>query len=240
VKLLASTVGRCVKLFAWEEVRPEHGVNASILVAAIAERFNFQFRPPAPVQPDAVLKFGEGSTLIDKNLIAISKLDVYSDGFAVGCANTDDAKLVSDEIVRWAQSDLGYRDFIRQPQIVFLSQVLVEFDPDFEHLFRQWKKLQSLLNASVQKRYNFTSDVDFHRVQFRADAHTVVNNLLVSDFNFERKVSDAYTSNRWLCEAPLPTDEWVELLGSIEAFAKSDYPKGTLQKIKSKGANAQN
>ena len=124
MKLIASNVGRCVKLFSWEDVRPVHGVNTTILVAAIAERFGFQFKPPAPVAPDIVLHFGEGSVLIDKDLIAIAKLDVYSDGFAVNCANTDDALLVSDEIVRWAQSDMGYREFIRAPQIVFLSQVL--------------------------------------------------------------------------------------------------------------------
>ena len=63
--VIGSTIGRCVKLFSWEEVRPTHGVNSAILAAAIAERFNFQVRPALPIPFDAVVKFGDGSAILD-------------------------------------------------------------------------------------------------------------------------------------------------------------------------------
>jgi hypothetical protein len=222
VKLIASTIGRCVKLFAWEEVRPLHGVNSAILAAAIAEQFNFQTRPKPPVPLDAVIKFGDGVAAINGALIAIQKFDIYSDGFAVDCTNTDDAKLVSDEIFRWAQTDLGFRDFIRAPQIVYQSQVTVEFSPEFENLFKGWKKLQELLNSSAQQRYGFSEDINVHRMQWRGDPQTLVNNVLVSDFWIERKAGEPYSSDRWHCHGVLPTAEWLALLQDIENLAITD------------------
>jgi hypothetical protein len=222
VKLIASTLGRCVKLFAWEEVRPLHGVNSAILAAAIAEQFNFQIRPTPPVSVDAVIKFGDGVAAINGALIAIQKFDLYSDGFAVDCTNTDDAKLVSDEIFRWAQTDLGFRDFIRAPKIVYLSQVTVEFPPEFENLFKGWRKLQKLLNSSAQQRYGYSQDINVHRMQWRGDPHTIVNNILVSDFWIERKAGEPYSSNRWHCHGVLPTAEWLALLQNIENLAVTD------------------
>lgn len=219
MKFIGSTVGRCVKLFAWEEARPTHGVNSAILAAAVAEQFNFQIRPTSPILPDSVIKFGDGSIVIDGALIAIQKFDIYSDGYAVDCTNTNDAKAVSDEIFKWAQTDLGFRELIRQPKIIYLSQVTVEFAPEFENIFKGWKKLQALLNESVQERYGFNQDVNVYRVHWRSDPNTVVNNTLVSDFWIERKIGEFYSSNRWHCHGALPTDEWLRLLEAIEALA---------------------
>jgi hypothetical protein len=221
VKFIGSTVGRCVKLFAWEEARPTHGVNTAILAAAVAEQFDFQIRPTPPISFDAVIKFGEGSAVIDGTPIAIKKFDIYSDGYAVDCTNTTDAKLVSDEIFRWAQTDLGFRELIRPSKIIYLSQVTVEFSPEFENIFKGWKKLQSLLNGSVQERYGISKDVNVYRMQWRGDAHSIVNNTLVSDFWIERKVGEPYSSNRWHCHGALPTEEWLGLLEAIEASAIS-------------------
>jgi hypothetical protein len=221
VKFIGPNGGRCVKLFSWEEVRPLRGTTPNILVSVIVERFHFQFKPTVPVPPDTVINFADGSTDIDGALIPIQKLDIYTDGFAVECMQTEDAKSVSDEIVKWAQTDLGYRDFVRPPKVIFQSQVVVEFAPEFENLFKAWKKLQSLLNDSVQNRYGFNQNVDVYRLQWRGDAHTVVNNTLVSDFSVERKVSESHGLNRWVCTAPLPTDEWLALLESIEKLALS-------------------
>jgi hypothetical protein len=219
VKLIGNNGGRCIKLFAWEEVRPPHGITASILVPAVAERFHFQFKPASPVPPDTVVKFADGSIEIDGALIPIQKLDFYTDGFATECSQTDDAKLVSDEIVKWAQTDLGYKDFIRPPKVLFQSQVIVEFKPGFEKLFSAWKKLQGILSTAVQQRYGFSQKVDLFRLQWRADAQTVVNNILVSDFWIERKLSEPHTSNRWVCTGALPTNEWIALLETIEGLA---------------------
>jgi hypothetical protein len=219
MKLISSNVGRCVKLFAWEEVRPLHGINSALLAAALAEQFNFQIRPSAPILPETVVKFAEGLANINGGLIAVQKLDLYSDGFAVDCSNTDDAKVVSDEIFRWAQTDLGYRDFVRPPKVTYLSQLTVEFVPEFENIFRGWEKLQKLLNDSAQQRYGFKQNINVHRMQWRGDAYTVVNNNLVSDFWIERKAGEPYSSNRWHCHGVLPTNEWLGLLAEIESLA---------------------
>lgn len=219
MKVIASNVGRCLKLFSWEEVRPTHGVNSSILAAAIAEQFNFQIKPPPPVLQDTVIKFGDGSAVINGTLIAISKLEIYSDGYAVDCTNTDDAKLVSDELFRWAQTDLGFRHFIREPKLVYLSQITAEFVAEFENIFKGWKKLQNLLNASVQHRYGFDQDVDVFRMQWRGDPFTIVNNILTSDFWIERRAGESFSANRWHCHGVLPTDEWIALLEAIERLA---------------------
>jgi hypothetical protein len=75
------------------------------------------------------------------------------------------------------------------------------------------------LNASVQQRYGFNQDVNVHRLQWRGDSHTIVNNTLVSDFWIERKVAESYSSNRWHCHGVLPTNEWISLLEAIEKLA---------------------
>jgi hypothetical protein len=222
VKLIGSTSGRCVKLFSWEEVRPVHGINSALLAAAVAEQFNFQVRPTPPIPADAVVKFGDGSVVLNGAVIAIQSLTLYSDGFSVDCANTDDAKAVSDEIFRWAQTDLGYRDFIRPPQVVYISEVTVEFAPEFENIFKGWSRLQGVLNGAAQARYGFTQDINVHRMHWCGDPHTVLNNTLVSEFRIERKVGEPFAENRWHCHGVLPTDEWLKLLEVIESMAIRD------------------
>jgi hypothetical protein len=217
VKLIGSTGGRCIKLFSWDEVRPVHGIQSTLLASALAEQFNFQVRPTLPIPADA--KFADGSVVIDGTLIAIQKFDMYSDGFAIECSNTDDAKLVSDEVIRWAGTDMGFRDFVRPPKVIFISMVTVEFAPEFDNIFKGWKTLQKMLNESVQGRYGFDRNVDIHRIHWRGDSFTIVNNALVSDFWIERKVGEPYSSNRWHCHGPLPTNEWLSLLESIEQLA---------------------
>ena len=108
---------------------------------------------------------------------------------------------------------------MRAPKIVYLSQVTVEFSPEFENLFKGWKKLQGILNGAAQTRYGFTQDVNVYRMHWRGDPHTLVNNVLVSDFWIERKLGEPYAANRWHCHGALPTDEWLRLLEAIEAMA---------------------
>src|ERR1700754_4863116 len=190
-----------------------------MLAAALTEKFGFQVKPALPLPPDANAKFGDGFAAIGDAVLAIQKFESYRDGFGVDCANTEDAGLVADEIIKWAQIDLGFRDFIRPPKTIFLSQVLVELSPDFEKIFGPWSKLQSLLSGTSQKRYGFDAAINVQRLQWRSDSHTVVNNLLVSDYWIERKAGEPFTSNRWHCSAPLPTDDWVALLEEIERLA---------------------
>ena len=171
---------------------------------------------------DAAVKFADGSIEIDGALIPIQKFDLYSDGYAVECSQTDDAKCVSDAIFNWAKTDLAYREFVRPPKIIYQSQVIVEFAPGFENLFKTWKRIQSILNESVQNRYGFDQDVSAYRVQWRGDAQTIVNNVLVSDFWIERKLGEPYSSNRWVCTGPLPLADWLALLEVIENLALTD------------------
>jgi hypothetical protein len=219
VNFIASSIGRCIKLFSWEEIRPVHGMGPAMLAAAITERFGFQVRPTIPLPPDTKATFADGVTTVGDTVIAIQKFESYSDGFGVDCANTDDAGLVADELIKWAQTDLGFRVFSRPPKTIFLSQVVVEFSPEFENIFKSWNKLQSLMSGPVQRRYGFDQSVSVQRLQWRGDPHAIVNNALVSDFWIERKAGEPFSSNRWHCSGALPTEEWVELLGVLERLA---------------------
>lgn len=189
-----------------------------MLAAALSERFEFQTRPTFPLTEGSA-KFMDGATLVDGTLIAILKLESYNDGLAVDCSNTDDAKLVMDEIFNWARAELGFRDFIRPPKEIFISHITVELSPDFNKIFKSWVQIQALLNASTQGRYGFDKNVDLYRVQWRGDPHTIVNNALVSDFWIERKAGEPHTENRWHCSGPLPTQEMIDLMGTLERLA---------------------
>lgn len=219
MKFISSAVGRCLNLFSWEEVRPAQGIGPTMLAAALVERFGFQGRPTFPLAPDGIAKFTDGAALIDGTVIAVHKVDSYSDGLGVDCTNTDYAQLVMDELFKWARSDLGFRDFTRPPKVILISHITVEFAPGFENIFKSWKKIQALLNGSVQGRYGFDKDIDMYRLQWRGDPHTIVNNLLVSDFWIERKAGEPHTENRWHCSGPIPTQELIDLMGVLEGLA---------------------
>lgn len=190
-----------------------------MLAAALSERFGFQTRPTFPLVSDASAKFTDGAAVVDGTLIAIHKLESYTDGLGVDCTNTDDAKLVLDEIFKWARAELGFRDFIRPPKDIFISHITVEFSPDFKNIFKSWVKIQALLNASTQDRYGFDKNVDLYRLQWRGDPHTIVNNALVSDFWIERKAGEPHSENRWHCSGPLPTQELIDLMQTLEGLA---------------------
>jgi hypothetical protein len=217
MKFIGPVLGRCIYLFAWEEVRPPHGESFALLARSLVDRYHFLIPPDPPKREQtAPIPFREGFAVVDDQPIALSKLEIYSDGFAVDCLNTDDAGKVAEDLIKWCQSTLGYRDFFRPPQKVFGCQIVVEFEREIGEILKKFGKLQSALSGPIQERYGVNSLVGLQRIEWKCDPHTTVNASIFTDYVIERRAGEPYTSNRFFCSAPLPTSEAVSVFEMVE------------------------
>lgn len=198
-------------------------MTVTLSVAALVGRYRFQF-PPSLDRPwkeieGTILEFREGFLETAEALIAISQLDLYSDGLGVQCNNTEDAETVVNDLVSWAQETQGFRPFIRPPLKLFFSQIIVRFEKPIEGLFDKWAQIQRLLSEPIRKHYGIDQPASVNTLSFKCDPMTVLHANLMSEFGIERRVNEKFAEDRYFCKAPLPTSEHVALLERIEALA---------------------
>jgi hypothetical protein len=223
VKFIGSEVGRFALLFPWAEIRPLHGSTIALSVAALAERYKFQFLPdlnrPWKEVEGTTLELREGYLDTSEARIAIMELNIYSDGMSVQCTTTEDAELVVSDMLKWAQESQGYRPFVRPPLKLFYSQVVVHFQRPLEGLFAKWGAIQKLLNESIKERSSYEPDEQLLRLAFKCDPMTSLHADLTSQFLIEKRVGELFSEQRYFCTAPVPTKEHLVVLERLEALA---------------------
>jgi hypothetical protein len=112
----------------------------------------------------------------------------------------------------------GYR-FAKAPKkLLYLSSVIVEFDPPLEQLMSQLKAIEKLLNVAMERPEPFK--IKRLAYGFGDVTQTLSINSLDemknADFVIERRVSEPYERNRYFCSAPMKTNDFINLLESIE------------------------
>lgn len=224
MKLIGPEVGRYILIFPWEEVRPFSGMGIPFTVHALTERYKFQFPPPLNRTwkeiEGSILEFREGIFVDEPHTAVVNELSLYSDGFAVQCRMTDDAERVAKDMIEWAQRDMDFRQFVRDPIKLHFSQVVVQFEANVERLLKDWTEIQQLLSAAVSRRHPNATPVRLQRFSFKSDPMTMVNANLTSEFVIERRANEPFGSNRFVCSGPLPTHDLLTLLSGLDHMAE--------------------
>src|SRR4051794_38623816 len=109
MNVLSVDTGQAIQLVVMDEVRPlRGGAFLPDIIDAIAQRYRFTSFPKEQAAGQEI-KFEIG-VLEGTNLqIPIRTLQIFSDGFLVTTAHTDDSDAVMDEFMEWAFTAFQFR-----------------------------------------------------------------------------------------------------------------------------------
>lgn len=220
MKIVGHEMGRSILLFPAEEIRPNTGIYIPTVMKALQDRYGFM-KPPDISRPMAELdregyKFGHGKIEIDGQTILIGEFGIFSDGISVSCFDTEQADKVWDDIYAWSQDFLGFRKFIREPHRFYRSQLVVEFEQHLSGLVANFSAMADLVGEAMSDTVQHRENIEFVRIAFGMDT-TKIPGLPPVPFSIERKIGASFESERYFCEASLPTRTHIETLQRIES-----------------------
>ncbi len=218
MKLIGYELGRIIVLFPMEELRPNQGVPPHDLVEAVSKRYSFLKKPDIEKSFDQLNKegfpFEFGSLKYKDETAVIKEFTIYNDGISISCFNTAYADSFLDDVLHWAKQTFGLRDLITKRKI-YRSQIVIEFEKSLNHLVENFNELSRLIQVAYAQHTDQNQPLSLNRVDFRMD-DTKVPGFTPASFVLERRVGSPHDIERYISEAPLPSDAHLGLLQSLE------------------------
>lgn len=219
MKLIGHQLGRIIVLFPMEEVRPTKGVSMIDMLTGVRERYRFVKIPdvnnPTFDSNREGYTFKSGSFLYKEEKIAIDEFTIYNDGISVSCFHTKYADAFFEDIFLWAKEKFDLREFAREPRKIYRSQIIVEFDKSLNQLVKDFSVISHLVQLAYSQYTGRDNPINLNRIDFRIDV-TKVSGVTPVSFVIERRVDISHDTERYICEAPIPSDAHLKLLNSIE------------------------
>jgi hypothetical protein len=215
MKLISTEHGQAFQRFLEEEIRPPSGIYMPDLLRGIAERYGFATLPTLQDALKEGAKFGQGKFVTNDRTIAIKELGVFSDGVLVQTWNTDDANIVTDDLISWTEKTFGTRPPLAIRERRFTSSVIVEFDGSLDSALEIFQELRDTLSKAFHDIYGWSLDINASRIALSCDP-TALPPLTTAELNIERRRGIPFSQNRYFSVATLPTGSHLELLESFE------------------------
>ena len=186
------------------------------VVAAIRDRYRFWEYPTKPSEfnlDDAGGAFSVG--LFDGNTIEALRL-FRTCAIAEGTCNTSMLDRFLDDLFAMAQTDLGLDLECSSPvSRAYLSAVEIELAPSLAQSLNVAARVGETLHRHVAALGFSTSAFELSGFALQADPLKSTP-LRPSKFLFERRADRPFESNIFYSEAPLPTDQHLEVLQEME------------------------
>src|SRR3989304_6046605 len=103
MKIVENELGRVTFIYNPDEAKSPSDWYLSDAIKIILDRYGF-LQYPDVSKPQTELKFTNGRIATGVKTIAIKEMNIYGDGIAATCKDTDAATLVLEDIMRWANS----------------------------------------------------------------------------------------------------------------------------------------
>lgn len=213
--LVATEHGQAFQKFYAEEVRPPSGMYLPDMLRAIVDRYAFASAPTLEDAAKEGAKFKAGRLVQNSHLIEVKDLGVFSDGILVICWNTDDANIVLNDLITFAQDRFGFRNAITRFPLRFASSVVVDFEESLDNALSTLQELRNDLGRAARRAYGLSVEVMSSRVTLAVDPATLPPHTTI-DFMIERRLGVPFSLNRYFSAAPLPTGVHLELLSNLE------------------------
>jgi len=221
MKLISTDMGQVLQLIVMEEVRPLSGLYLPRLLHAIWERYEF-VSGPKDFEADIAngAKFKTGHLQIEGRDIAIQELGFYNDGVVVNALTTDDADLVTDNMLEWITREFKLRPIQTHKQRRHSSGLIVELDASVDTALTKFSTVAQIFSTALKAAYGVSYDYNVNTISFAVDP-TVAPRLFNTKFQIERRVEIPFSANRYISHAPLKTDAHVRVLEYIERILAS-------------------
>jgi len=199
-----------------EEIAPHGHLLGPEITSALTEKYGFI---GVPKGDDYVKATDNGLTyeLGAWNGIKILRFGIYPGVIALDTgSSTDDSQRALAEILEWSTTALNtaYQPSMMKSlgylsQITFRSNVpLIRINPKLEHIAGR-------ISESVSKRAEFEFHYSFGGLVLDYDTTNIKRSA--SPFTLERRADTPHSENIYYSQAPLPTDEHLNLLEECEA-----------------------
>ncbi|HEU4388560.1 MAG TPA: hypothetical protein VFV34_12235 [Blastocatellia bacterium] len=223
MKLLSVEMARVGVFVPIDEVVPLRSIYPPDLANALAERYSFVYRPDWSLPKNEIqakgMEFQMGKfQSADGEHNVIQNLTVFGLGIVASTASTDVSKEFLHDLFSWADKELGFRFSTTKLEFFYLSQVIAQFDKSLDSIVHSFDVLSNSITDAIRATYKECQPVKLSSVSFdydRASASEEMKNL--SAFSIDRQAGQPFTSQRYFCQAPLPTQVHLRLLERIES-----------------------
>lgn len=224
MKIVNTEMGRVIRLFPMEEVRPPSGVHPPTALRMVAERYGFTNTPEMKrsweeSQKDG-LKFQLGKLEHQNGAINIADFTIYNDGLVATTATTEETDIFLDDLLNWGREEFGYREVNRNTlRTLYLSTVVADFEYSPDALLKTFSVLSESFAALLHTTYGIDIPVQISRLGLNFDRTVAIPAWqTLSQFVMERRINQPYPMNRFYCEAPLRTKDHFAFLETVESI----------------------
>lgn len=200
-------------------VRPEN-LTPRELIAVLANTYKFAGGPRLDADwannPKS-LSFKMGECLIGETKIAITQLDIMTDGAVVGTMTTDQGDMVLDHLTTLLLA-MGYKIHPPRLERSYFGTLVVEFETGVDNAIPQLMAMNDAINSAFRKTIKVETPAQLFRLGFGCDNTKVraAELTVVAEFLLERRANHPFETNRYFSGAPLPNKAHIEVLEKIE------------------------
>ena len=211
MQVLSVLEARVIALFDINELNPGGKVFFPNVLGELVQKFQFQKFPKTPEQMDENkgIEFFDGHW----NGVNVSKVTIYFNGILLETqSTTQDSQRILEESLHWASDSFGLR---YDPSIVLNRKFLSAFSFTTDApLLEANSPVSKLANRMSQ----FMEDVgEYRAIRLDLDFDKYNKQNPLAYFTIQRKIDAHFSANRYITEAPLPTDVHIKFLEEFEA-----------------------
>jgi hypothetical protein len=199
-----------------ELFRPDTGIPAATIVAAIAERYAFQV---AGISESGNLPaFQTGQFETSSGMAEIKSFEIHPSGLIAQSIRTSLAEAFLTDVLEFLCDQFGFKKDVKFKK-THSSTLVFEPNASLENALGKWMEFLDVLQAALTHEGN-----DIKMIPMGIRFIGQVNERILADrsFVFERRVGSMSGANRIFTTAPLSTDGHLALLESYETiFASS-------------------
>lgn len=224
MRLINTEIGRVIRLFPVEDIRPPGGLHPPTAMRMLGEKYSFGYTPdPRHTWEEAQrdgLKFQLGKLVHGNRTINVNDFTLYNDGIVATATSTNDADIFLDDLLAWGKEVFGFRDVSpATSRTLYYSNVIVEFELSPNSLLGNFAVLSDGLLKLLRTTYGLDIPVQLNGVGFhidRTEAGPAWQTL--SQFTLERRLNQPFSQNRFTSEAPFKTNDHLSFLAIIDSL----------------------
>lgn len=191
-------------------------------ISKFAEEFNFVGVPDVktmlptaqnPIGSPAI--FQHGKLELSNRTIVVDELQVYQYGFIVSArTSTHDTDQIAEQIMLWALSNLNFTTEPLKPAAHW-SQLEIEFVRPLPELIPTSMPVALAITQALEDFWDIRPTYELTSLSFAFDP-LKASKVAPSAFRIERRVDVPYEMNLYFCEAPLSTDQTLDVVTRFE------------------------
>jgi hypothetical protein len=223
MKVITTELGRSTQLVIPDEVRPLANSYFPESVRLVTERYGFSAQPSYSDAVAAGAKFRGGRLIGANKKINITDLTIFSNGIQATATNTSDSDYILDDVIRWAESALGFRQSQTRLSRLHESHIVVDFERQVDALLGIFEKLRGDFATALAGAYGLRApialsgfSISADPLQVAAQLHPTYLGVLSPEFGLVRRLAYPYSGNRFFSTAPLRTEAHIALLEEFE------------------------